>query len=169
MSFEKFFDSHKYNYIGKLKTISETDLTDCKNERSIFTHWKGFTGFLGVSETSKQGHIVQTIPCWAFKRCWSVSPDLYFKHIVSSRARGGGGGTCQNFDRDAHPIFLGLKFGQILFFWVGKFFSYISGFRKIFTIFLGLTNFQLFFGSSNFCITHLNPLNEEHTVLKNIK
>ena len=55
------------------------------------------------------------------------------------------GGTCQNFDRDARPIFLGLKFGQILFFWVGKFFSYFSGFRKISAIFLGLTNFQLYF------------------------
>ena len=77
--------------------------------------------------------------------------------------------TCQNFDRDARPIFLGLKFSQILFFWVGKFFSYFSGFRKISTTFLDLTNFQLFFGSSNFCITHLNPLNEEHAALKNIK
>ena len=56
-----------------------------------------------------------------------------------------GGGTCQNFDRDARPYFLGLKFGQILFFWVGKFFSYFSGFRKISAIFLGLTNCQLFF------------------------
>ena len=81
----------------------------------------------------------------------------------------GEGGTCQNFDRDARPIFLGLKFDQILFFWVGKFFSYFSGFRKISPIFVDLTNFQIFFGSSNFCITHLNPLNEEHTVLKNIK
>ena len=79
----------------------------------------------------------------------------------------GGGDTCQNSDRDARPIFLGLKFGQILFFWVGKFFSYFSGFCKISAIFLGLTNFQLFFRSSSFCITHLNPLNEEHTVLKN--
>ena len=82
----------------------------------------------------------------------------------------GGGGTCQNFDRDARPIFfLGLKFGQILFFWVGKFFSYFSRFCKIPAIFLGLTNFQLFFGSSNFCVTNLIPLHEEHTVLKNIK
>ena len=55
------------------------------------------------------------------------------------------GGTCQNLDRDARSIFLGLRFGQILFFWVGKFFSYFSGFRKISTIFLDLTNFQLFF------------------------
>ena len=60
----------------------------------------------------------------------------------------GGGGTCQKFDRDARPIFLGLKFGQTLFFKVGKFFSYFSGY-------------------SNFCITHLNLLNEEHAVLKN--
>ena len=51
-----------------------------------------------------------------------------------------------DFDRDARPIFLGLKFGQILFFWVGKFLSYFSGFRKISATFLGLTNFQLFFG-----------------------
>ena len=64
-------------------------------------------------------------------------------------------------------LFLGLKFGQILFFWVGKFFSYFSEFRKISAIFWGLTNFQLFFRSSNFCITHMNPLNEEHTVQKN--
>ena len=41
----------------------------------------------------------------------------------------------QNFDRDARPIFLGLKFGQILFCWVGKFFSYFTGFRKISAIF----------------------------------
>ena len=48
---------------------------------------------------------------------------------------GGGGGTYQNLDSDAHPIFLGLKFGQILFFWVGKFFSYFSEFHKISAIF----------------------------------
>ena len=46
-----------------------------------------------------------------------------------------------------NPIFLGWQM-----------FGYFSGFRKISAI---------FFGSSNFCITHLNPLNEEHTVLKN--
>ena len=28
----------------------------------------------------------------------------------------GGGGTCQNLYRDARPIYLGLKFGQVLFF-----------------------------------------------------
>ena len=91
---------------------------------------------------------------------------ITFSDLVDKRPRGG---TCQNFDRDARPIFLGLKFGQILFFWVGKLFSYFSGFCKISAIFLGLTNFELFFGSSNFCVIHLNPLHEEHTVLKNIK
>ena len=100
---------------------------------------------------------VNGIPLWVF-----YPSD--FQRALKTR-----GGTCQNFDRDARPIFLGLKFGQILFFWVGKFFSYFSGFRKNFCYFLGLTNFQLFFKSSYFCITHLNPLNEEHTVLKNIK
>ena len=61
----------------------------------------------------------------------------------------GGGGTCHNFDRDARPIFLSMKFGQILFFWVGKFFSYFFWVSQNFRYFLGLTNFQLFFGSSN--------------------
>ena len=43
------------------------------------------------------------------------------------------------------PLFLGLKFGQILFFCIGKFFSYFSGFCKFSAIFVGLTNFHLFF------------------------
>ena len=69
-------------------------------------------------------------------------------------------------------FFLGLKFGQILFFWVGKLFKYFSGFRKISTIFLGLTNFQLLFWVFQFLyhtLESFNCLNEEHTVLKNIK
>ena len=49
------------------------------------------------------------------------------------------------FRQGCSSYFLGLKFDQILFFWVGKFFSYFSGFCKRFAIFLGLTNFQLFF------------------------
>ena len=94
---------------------------------------------------------------------------LRIKLLLGRRVIDAQGGTCQNFDRDARPTFLGLKFGQILFFYIGKFFSYFSGFCKISAIFLGLTNFQLFFGSSNFCVTHFNLLHEEHTVLKNIK
>ena len=65
-------------------------------------------------------------------------------------------------------FFLSLKLGQILFFWVGKFFSYFSGFRKISAIFFGSDKFPaIFLGIPVFCITHLNPLNEEHAVLKN--
>ena len=76
--------------------------------------------------------------------------QMFSKQVVHGRGKSQGGGTCQNFDRDARPIFVGLKFGQILFFWVGKFFSYFSGFCKISAIFLGLTNFQLFFGVFQF-------------------
>ena len=86
--------------------------------------------------------------------------------MLSSRPQGG---TCQNFDRDARPTFLGLKFGKILFFWVGRFFSYFSGFCKISAIF-GSEKFPaIFWVFQIFCVTHLNPLHEEHTVLKNIK
>ena len=70
---------------------------------------------------------------------------LRIKLLLGRRVIDAQGGTCQNFDKDAHPTFLGLKFGQILFFCIDKFFSYFSGFCKISAIFLGLTNFQLFF------------------------
>ena len=71
---------------------------------------------------------------------------------------GGGGGTCQNFDRDARPIFLGLKFGQILFFWVGIIFlSIFLGFAKLPAIFLGLPIF----------ISHTWILWMKNTILKN--
>ena len=53
-------------------------------------------------------------------------------------SRGGRGGACQNLDSDVRPTFLGLKFGQILFFWAGKFLSYFLGFRKFSANFLGL-------------------------------
>ena len=87
--------------------------------------------------------------------------------LLSSPRLRSQGGTSKFWQGCSSYYFnLGLKFGQIQFFCVGKFFSYFSGFCKISAIFLGLTNFQLFFGSSNFCITHLN---EKHTVtvLKN--
>ena len=71
--------------------------------------------------------------------------------IFDVHARGGG---AQNFDRDARPTFLGLKFGQILFFWVGKFFSYFLGFEK----------FLLFFGSDKFSAIFLGlPIFVSHT------
>ena len=45
MGFEQFFDSHMYNYIGKLKMIKWNRFdTDCKNKRAIFTRCISFTG-----------------------------------------------------------------------------------------------------------------------------
>ena len=64
------------------------------------------------------------------------------------------GGTCQNFDRDACPIFLGLKFGQILFFWVGKFFSYFLGFAKFPLFFFGSDKFPAIFLGLPIFVSH---------------
>ena len=52
-------------------------------------------------------------------------------------------GTCQNFDRDARPIFWVQNLAK----------SYFSGLVNFLAIFLGFAKFPLFFGSSNFCIT----------------
>ena len=122
-----------------------------------------------ANEIFQKLNSVFTTSSISWQQCIGLSQLITLQSIwESSRGGGWGGGVhVKIFDMDARPIFLGLKFSQILFFWVGKFFSYFSGFCKISAICLGLTNFQLFFGSSNFCITHLNPLNEEHTVPKN--
>ena len=47
------------------------------------------------------------------------------------------GGTCENFDRDAHVIFLGLKFTKMSFFWVSLSWRHFFGVEKIAVIFLG--------------------------------
>ena len=45
MGFEKFFDSHMQNYVGRLKVIKWNRFdTDCKNERAIFARWMTLTG-----------------------------------------------------------------------------------------------------------------------------
>ena len=49
----------------------------------------------------------------------------------------GGGGTCENFDRDAHVISLGLKFTEMSFFWVSLSLHHFFGVEKIAVIFLG--------------------------------
>ena len=49
----------------------------------------------------------------------------------------GGGGTCETFDRDAHVIFLGLKFTKMSFFWVSLSWRHFCGVEKIAVIFLG--------------------------------
>ena len=47
------------------------------------------------------------------------------------------GGTCENFDRDARVIFLGLKFTKMSFFWVSLSWHHFFGVEKIAVIFLG--------------------------------
>ena len=96
---------------------------------------------------------------------------LRIKLLLGRRVIDAQGGTCQNFDRDARPTFLGLKFGQILFFCIGKFLGYFSGFCKISAIFLGLTNFQLFFWVFQFLCHTLQSFawrthsTEKHTII----
>ena len=71
------------------------------------------------------------------------------------------------FWQGCSSYFLGLKFGQILFFWVGNFLAIFLGFAK-FPLFFWVWQISSYFlGLPVFCITHLNPSNEEHTVLKN--
>ena len=48
-----------------------------------------------------------------------------------------GGGTCENFDRDARVIFLGLKFTKMSFFWVSLSWRHFCGVEKIAVISLG--------------------------------
>ena len=42
-----------------------------------------------------------------------------------------GGGTCENFDRDARVIFLGLKFMKMSFFWVWLTWRHFFGVVKL--------------------------------------
>ena len=86
--------------------------------------------------------------------CTAVAGREIFIFIISSMKAQGGGAHVKiltgmlvlffGFEIWPNPIFLA---------WVGKIFSYFSGFPKISAIFLGLTNFLLFFGSFNFCVT----------------
>ena len=43
----------------------------------------------------------------------------------------GGGGTCENFDRDARVIFLGLKFTKISLFWESLSWCHFLGLKKL--------------------------------------
>ena len=101
-----------------------------------------FSKWASITSTSSNPDAALQIVCRFTQPCLTC---LSLAHKIDG-TKETQGGTCQNFDRDARSIFLGLKFGQILFFWVGKIFSYFFGFHKISAIFLGLTNFQLFFG-----------------------
>ena len=56
---------------------------------------------------------------------------------IQSAERTQGGGTCENFDRDARVIFLDLKFTKMSFFWVLLSWRHFFGVEKIAVIFLG--------------------------------
>ena len=76
---------------------------------------------------------------------------------------GEGGGAHVKILTGMLVLFFGFEIWPNPIFRGGKFYSYFSGFRKISAIFLGLTNFQLFFGVFQFLYHTLEPLNEEHT------
>ena len=65
--------------------------------------------------------------------------SIYERMILDCfHPRWGGGGTCKNFDRDAHVIFLGgLKLMKISFFWVSLNWHHLFGVEKFAIIFLG--------------------------------
>ena len=66
------------------------------------------------------------------------------------------GGTCENFDRDARVIFLGLKFTKMSFFWVSLSWRHFFGVDKIGVIFFGfIENLRHFFGLLNFVFRKL--------------
>ena len=72
---------------------------------------------------------------------WKYSNQkLEYKAKIQWRngdSRGSQGGTCENFDRDALVIFLGLKFTKMLFFWVSLSWRHFCGVGKLAIIFLG--------------------------------
>ena len=51
-----------------------------------------------------------------------------------------GGGTCENFDRGALVIFLGLKFTKMSFFWVSLSWHHFFGFIENLHHFFGILN-----------------------------
>ena len=68
--------------------------------------------------------------------CWIGDGDLLWGSPLSVW-QSPRGGTCENFDRDAHVIFLGLKFTKMPFFWVSLSWRHFFGVDKIAVIFLG--------------------------------
>ena len=68
---------------------------------------------------------------------------------------GGGRGAHVKFKQECSSCFRGLKFGQILFYWVGKFFGYFFGFGK---------NLRYFWESEKFPAIFLGlPILASHT------
>ena len=70
------------------------------------------------------------------------------------------GGTCENFDRDARVIFLGLKFTKMSFFWVSLSWHHFFGVEKIAVIFLGSLKICIIFWDTELENYNLNQLME---------
>lgn len=62
-----------------------------------------------------------------------------------------------------------MHLAKILFSCVNKLLSYFWGVSQNFCFIFDSDKFSAFFRCFNFCISHLNPLKEEYTVLKNVK
>ena len=109
----------------------------------ILLNVMSFSKWASIASTCSNPDAALPIVCRFTQPC--VTCFSLAHKIDGTKETRGGGAHLKILTGMLVPFFLGLKFDQILFFWVGKFFSYFSGFRKISAIFLGLTNFQLFF------------------------
>ena len=84
--------------------------------------------------------------------CVSALPSPYpstyaYVRTASQPGGGGGGGTRKNFDRDARVTFLGLKFDNLLFFWVAQNEGYfLGGWKKKHCFFWLIGNLHYFLG-----------------------
>ena len=98
----------------------------------ILLNVMSFSKWASIASTSSNPDAALPIVCHFTQPCLTC---FSLAHKINGTKETGGG------DMGMLVLFLGLKFGQILFFWVGKFFSYFSGFRKISAIFLGSDKF----------------------------
>ena len=86
----------------KIKPHGRAYLWECKN----------LTSKIVAKVYSRVLKILLNSLCLCWVLLFSLLLVVYFS-LVSSP---GGGGTCENFDRDARVIFLGLKFTKMSFF-----------------------------------------------------
>ena len=113
----------------------------------ILLNVMSFSKWASIASTSSNPDAALPIVCGFTQPCVTCF-SLAHKIDGTKETRGG---TCQNFDRDARPIFLGFEIWpnpiflgwQIfqLFFWVSQNFRYFFGSDKFPTIFLGLPIF----------------------------
>ena len=82
----------------------------------------------------------------------AVSTREAFEVLLFGRNLHPRGGTCENFDRDARVIFLGLKLTKTSFFWVSLSCRLFLGVEKIAVIFLGSLKICVIFWVTELCI-----------------